>query len=477
MRRVLGTALVSALVLAMAACSGHPEPEPPNALLQPCTVGTAAAKCATIPVPEDRASAVGRQIDLHVVVVPAATSHPQPDPIFWLAGGPGVAAATDDAANAVRFFAAANIDRDLVFVDQRGTGDSNKLLCEHGNDPARWADDLGTCLGSIEDDPAAYTTAWAMDDVDQVRATLGYDRINLYGGSYGVTAAEVYLQRHPEHVRSVAIISGTMLDTPIFELFPTSSQRALDKLFARCAADASCNAAYPDLAGDLERVTAQLDAGPVTLAVTNPITNQPVRFTRDDLGPSLHNMLRDARTAVQLPRLLHEAARGDWSGVTQNVKASLRGMDPLVASAPQMWQLMALTIQCHEPWAQLRPGPTQTASEHSYLRLKDVQALSVQPSLCAAVPRPDPAALYAPPVQLPTPMLLINGDLDPQDPPSNVESAHRLYPNSLALVATDESHSMTNSNCLSSIVGRFFQTASTDSLPTDCLTGPGLIWG
>jgi pimeloyl-ACP methyl ester carboxylesterase len=461
----------------MAACSDHPERPLPNALLQPCTVGTTTAKCATIPVPENRASAVGRQIDLHVVVVPATASQSHPDPIFWLAGGPGVAAATDDAANAIHFLALENVDRDLVFIDQRGTGSSNKLVCEHGNDPARWADDLRTCLGSLDADPAAYTTAWAMDDVDQVRATLGYDLINLYGGSYGVTAAEVYLQRHPEHVRSVAIVSGTMLDTPMFELYPTNSQRALDELFARCAAVASCSAAYPDLAGDLERVTARLDAGPVALGVTNPITNQPFQFTRDDLGPAVHNMLRDARTAVQLPRLLHAAANGDWSGVTQNVKASLRGIDPLVASTPQTWLLMALTIQCHEPWAQLRPTPTQAASEHSYLRYADVKALTVQPELCAAMPVPDPSALYAPSARLNTPMLLINGALDPQDPPSNVDSAHRLYPNSLALVATDESHSYSNSACVSSILGQFFEAASTDGLTTTCLTGPGLVFG
>ena len=222
-----------AMVVA-ALSSGDRAPSNEPLALAPCLVGGAAALCGTLAVSENRATNTGRVIALKVAVVPAQGER-RPDPVFWLARGPGVAA-TDDLPGAVRFLQAVNAERDLVFVDQRGTGGSNRFECPQGSDAARWADELPACLADLPADPAAYTTAWAMDDVDEARRALGYEIVNLYGGSlYGATAVQVYLQRHPAAVRSATLIGGTLLDIPIFERFPANSQRALDLALARCA--------------------------------------------------------------------------------------------------------------------------------------------------------------------------------------------------------------------------------------------------
>ena len=162
----------------------------------------------------------------------------------------------------------ANYKRDLVFVDQRGTGNSNKLVCPQSTDPTRQVEELRACVANLGNDPSAYTTAWAMDDVDDVRAALGYDRINLYGGSYGATAAQVYILRHESHVRAAALDGISLLDVPMFERYPISSQEALEFMFSRCEADAACHSAFPDLGQEFAGALALLKSS------THPTANQ-----------------------------------------------------------------------------------------------------------------------------------------------------------------------------------------------------------
>ncbi len=438
-------------------------PAPTEAItLRPCDVAGQPAECGTLSVPENRATREGRYIDVEVVVLRARGPEPAPDPIVWLAGGPG-GSAIADAADAHGLLNRANVDRDLVFMDQRGTGASKLLICPHGMDVGAWSDDLSDCLAHLDADPAAYTTAWAMDDLDDVRAALGYETVNVYGGSYGATAAQVYLQRHPERVRTVTMLGGSLLEVPMFERYPTSSQGSLDQIFALCAADPACRAAFPDPAGDLRAVIARLDEGPVDLPLRDPVTGRVVRLSRAEFGPGLHNLLRDARTAVVLPHLLHAAARGDWGPVADIMAASLSPGEPT-------WVVMGLTIMCYEPWAAVREEATQAAGAGSYMSYADVRALTVSTDYCEKVPHPLPQALYWSPVTLDVPTLLINGALDPQDPPANVAGVLGRYPRSLAVTAPMQAHVFTNGACLSAVITDFVATASTEELPITCLT-------
>jgi pimeloyl-ACP methyl ester carboxylesterase len=455
------SACVTVAVVVAALSSGDRAPSNEPLALAPCLVGGVAALCGTLAVPENRATDSGRVISLKVAVV-RAQGERRPDPVFWLAGGPGVAA-TDDLPGAVRFLQAVNAERDLVFVDQRGTGGSNRFECPQGSDPDRWALELRACLAALPADPAAFTTAWAMDDVDDVRRALGYERVNLYGGSYGATAAQVYVQRHPQWVRSATLIAGTLLEIPIFERFPANSQRAFDLVLARCARDPVCRGAYPDPAADLLAVAARLDEDAVDLPVTDPSTGAPARFTRSMLGPGVHSLLKDPATAALVPRVLHSASRGDWADVMAIAPA------PDGAGSPS-WLLMNLTILCHEPWARLDAAATTTAGAGSYLSYTDVRALTVPERLCAVVPRPAAAALYAPPAPVSVPMLFINGDADPQDPPANVASADRTYTDSVTITAVGESHQFAGAGCLAEVVDAFVDTASTRGVPSECLT-------
>ncbi len=259
---------------------------------------------------EDRAAKQGRKVPLKVVVVPALASSPEPDPVVMLAGGPGQGAAKL-AGYMVPVLERLHRNRDLVFVDQRGTGDSRPLECEpvpHDAPLAQQFDDtyreeeFRKCLAGYDADVRLYTTPIAMDDLDEVREALGYEKLNLYGVSYGTRAALVYLRQHPEHVRTV-MLEGV---APMSLLLPLNvardSQRALDLLFTHCEQDAACAKRYPELRGRFESLLAQLQKEPVRTRVEHPLTGVP-----EDLTIS-HDHLRGgaARGALH--------ARGDVAG-------------------------------------------------------------------------------------------------------------------------------------------------------------------
>jgi pimeloyl-ACP methyl ester carboxylesterase len=466
LRHPASTYMAVILICLLAGCSGLPTP-PQKPELQTCVVGeNFPAECGRLSVFEDRGTQTGRKIDLQLAVIKARSDQPAPDPIFVLAGGPGTSA-IEWASYYMQLLGPANYLRDVVLVDQRGTGGSNKLECpDPGNtDPDRRVEALRSCLASLNGDPRAYTTVWAMDDLEDVRVALGYDQINLYGGSYGTTAAEIYILRHGEHVRTVALDGATLLDVPIFERWPITSQNALDSMFARCESENACHSAFPDLRQEFTEVLARLDRAPVTVPIDNPATGQPLVLTAEVFKTTVHNALTSTPTAVFVPRLIHLLYTEDWSGLV----AFLAPFMDSDSSAPQ-WQIMNLTILCYEDWAKMRPDEIARASAASYLKYEDVRALTVPEEICAALPPPETEALdYGPLMNSPVPILFFNGELDPQDPPQNVASARGRYPDSLTLVAPGQAHGFTGIPCRASIVADFITQGSTAGLQTDCL--------
>src|SRR5882724_6689100 len=193
-----------------------PFPAPASRVsLQPCKVAglDEEVRCGTYEVYEDRAAKSGRKIALNIVVVPALSAKPAPDPLFWLEGGPGIGA-TGSAFAARAYLSDVRKNRDLVFVDQRGTGKSNPLVCDVGDSPddlqkffggTPLRESLRTCRETLEKiaNLKLYTTPIAMDDLDEVRDALGYSKINVAGLSYGSLASQIYLRMHGDHVRTV----------------------------------------------------------------------------------------------------------------------------------------------------------------------------------------------------------------------------------------------------------------------------------
>jgi pimeloyl-ACP methyl ester carboxylesterase len=232
-------AVLFALLLA---CTPRTAPPHRRIALTPCRLKGSGypAQCGTLRVPEDRARPSGRQIDLKISVVPALAREPAPDPLFLLAGGPGQAA-TEAMGPLLGAFERLHRTRDLVLVDQRGTGSSRPLRCDL-NDPsaplverlapdALREDKFRKCLAAYDADPRFYTTSIAMQDLDDVRAGLGADQIDLWGGSYGTRAALIYLREHGEHARATVLDGVAPLSLKLPVSFARDAQRSMDLLF------------------------------------------------------------------------------------------------------------------------------------------------------------------------------------------------------------------------------------------------------
>jgi pimeloyl-ACP methyl ester carboxylesterase len=254
----------------------------------------------------------------------------------------------------------------------------------------------------------------------------------------------------------------TLLDVPIFERWPVTSQKALEALFARCEADASCHSAFPHLREEFAAVRARLDRAPVPTPIMD--AGQPLVFTPEAFGVLVHKALTTTETAVLVPKLTHLVYMEDWEGLA-DLLAPYQNDD---GTQPQ-WSMMNLAILCHEEWARLRRSETTAGSAGSYLTYDAVRKLVAPEDVCAAMPRPKESALYGPLRNSTVPILFINGGADPQDPPGNVARAKERYPNSLSVTAPGQSHGFTGLRCHASILADLFAQGTTDGLNTECL--------
>ena len=197
-----------------------------------------------------------------------------------------------------------NQDRDLVFIDQRGTGGSNGLNCP--SPPATLPDrtqvrrSIKSCLDSLRGwaDLRFYTITMAAEEAAQVLSALHYGKVNIIGGSYRGTAAQVFQQQFPARVRTMTLQSGALLGIPLFEWFPRASQQALDSVFARCASDPVFHGAFPHLAaewGELRASVAAKRPGPVSRAkrrrTSQPFADRGLRLCgRSSAGAELDGL-------------------------------------------------------------------------------------------------------------------------------------------------------------------------------------------
>src|SRR5688572_22596069 len=291
------------------------------------------AYCGTFKVFENRDTKQGRQLDLNIVVLPALSSDPKPDPFFFLAGGPGQGAA--QMAKPLReLFRQILTDRDIVLVDQRGTGKSNPLNCIDPDESLKVLNEpeeagierLKKCMTGYDADLRLYTTPIAMDDLDDVRAYLGYDKINVYGGSYGTRAALVYMRQHGDRVRTAVLdgVAPTNMRLPLF--FPRDVQRAFDRLIADCEADAACNARYPNLGARARALIERLEKNPPLAAVIHPRTGErgEVRMTAFLLTNIVTATLYQPLSASLIPALIERAEQKDRKSVLALMRSEER---------------------------------------------------------------------------------------------------------------------------------------------------------
>jgi pimeloyl-ACP methyl ester carboxylesterase len=436
-------AMTLAVSLASAGLFAQSEAQRPDFELKPCAYGpnNAPAECGALRVFENRADNRGRRIDIRFMVVRAARPDAR-EALFLFAGGPGQGSTTmaplsDGWIKPVRAV------QDIVMVDQRGTGGSHPLRCAsstdldpaaafgHVFDPAA----VSRCRAALEQDAdlTQYTTDIAVEDVEDVRARLGYERVSLYGGSYGTRLAQAYLRRHPARVSAVVLDAVVPFDSALPLTYARSAQQALDRIFAACALTPDCARAHPAPAEDMAAVLRLLQGAPARATIkTTSGSPLEVKMSAGDFAYAVRGILYNAQTAIELPELLGRAA------ATRNLDAfAQRYFDREARMAGALAHGTHFSVLCSEdvPF----PGDTEIAAATAgtfigrYLFDEYRQACARWPR---ATIRPDARS----PVTARVPTLLISGWFDPATPPEFAERVARSLPFSRVIVSPSTAH-------------------------------------
>ena len=420
-----------------------------------------ALRCITLSVPLDYANPSGPALKLHVTVAPAFREAARPDPLFILAGGPGQAG-TDVLVVLNNTFRRVRATRDIVFIDQRGTGLSGKLDCtdqpneqslsEAENDAA-----ARRCIASVRAPFSAYGTASAARDIERVRSAFGYGAINLWGASYGTRLAQQYARAYPASVRAL-VLDGVLAPGQVIPAAGRDGQAALEQVFRQCAADQACHAAYPALQRQYAELSERVAAGAIKLDIPDPRTARPLKLdmTSDRFLGTIHNILYSALDTRRLPFLIDSAYHGRWGPFVarRNAAADFSADGPVA-------QLLHLAVVCAEDFPRLTPQ----------LRLDDAAALTAPVlkrigSMCALM-NVAPVAARAP-AMIEAPVLMLSGELDPVTPPRRALEAGKYMTRARHLVVAYAGHGVSTLGCAPRLLREFLDKPAA-TLGADCL--------
>src|SRR5204862_5307811 len=413
---ILSVTTAVVLFLLAAGCTRHHLPGGLSKL-KPCRLAGINEDlfCGKLPVFENRETQAGRTIDLNIVVLPAFNQNAKAEPLFDLAGGPG--ASSVDAAG---FYAGPGKDyrrrHDVVCVDQRGTGKSNRLSIPRQKTAQYYrsemfpVDYVKRMRHALEKraDLTKYTTSIAMDDLDDVRTWLGYDRINLFGASYGTQAALIYMRRHPGHVRSAILLGVAPTDLKVPLHHSESAARAMDLLLGECERDARCHAAFPQIRDDRNNVLAQLEKQPARVEYSPPgkAAPTPVEIQRGVFGEKIRTWMYDRDKAARIPLIVHRAAQGDFAPFLQQAIAP--SIPDFVADG------MDLSVTCAEDVPFI--DPAEAAKLAAGNPFGDYRVFQ-QTRACSMWPRGEIPSNFLEPVRSTAQVLIFSGNMDPITPP------------------------------------------------------------
>jgi len=427
--------------------------------------------CGKLTVFEDRQKGAGRTIDLNVVVLPALDQKTKAEPLFELAGGPGVA-----ATGAAIFYATDGKEyrrkHDIVLVDQRGTGNSNPLRAKSTKKtpqdyltemyPVEYVKNLRRSLEQHAD-LTQYTTSIAMDDLDDVRNWLGYERISLFGLSYGSRAVLVYLRQHPERVHCAIImgVAPTYLKMPLYHA--QAAARARELLLEECESDSTCHNAFPQIRQEWQNLLSQLTTAPAQArySETDKIASATVEIQRDILMEKVRSWMYARDKTRRIPFIVHQAAQADFAPFLQ--EAITPSNTDFIADG------MYLSVTCAEDVPFIDQGEAANLNEGNPFGNYRVMQ---QSRACDLWPQGRIPAGYHDPVSSNAPVLIFSGNLDPVTPPQRGEEVAKYLPNSRHVIIPQGGHGLeglSDAGCVDRIIIEFMEKGSAKDLDTSCV--------
>ena len=427
------------------------------------------ARCGTLVRPLNPDDESLGTIDLSVAVVPALSLEPANDPLVPIAGGPGQSTISF-YAGWYPAFERVRQDRDILLIDQRGTGDSAAMVCDIEEEVVdgsfseeRTRELTQECLDALPHDPRFFTTSAAVRDLEALRLAMGYDALNVYGISYGTRVAQHFARRYPDSTRTVIIDGVVPPQIPLGPDIATESQNAVDNVFARCGENAACNERFPDVRGDFLMLRGALAEASVTVEYQHPVSGQRelTDFTDDHLAGAVRLLLYNPRTVALLPLVISDAADGNfkplaaqYSMVVDSLSDSLNiGMHNAVMCTEDVpfiaWDLL-----------------DDEAINASYMGPVQLQAMR---TMCSVWPQGLLDDDLRTPLATDKPVLLLSGGADPITPAHFAELAAVDMSNSWHIVGENQGHGLAAVGCMPRIIGDFIATATLEDGAAACL--------
>jgi pimeloyl-ACP methyl ester carboxylesterase len=450
---------------------------PPKLALKPCRLEHPArmlaltAECASVTVPENYEQPNGRKIELFVARVPAISLNKKADPLFLIAGGPGTSA-VDLYTSSAGPFDRVRRDRDIILVDQRGTGRSHRLDCDYGDQNLfERIDEIEVGAANIQcrdelslkADLRMYTTSVAVRDLDGVRELLGYQSINLYGNSYGTRVAQHYARRYPAATRTVILDGVVNPEVVLGPAIAIDAERALERILARCQGDAACSKAFTDPSSDYRALRAQLNTKPVKTMVSDAATGRPIHFdfTTRHLSAVLRFASYNDDQAALLPLSLHLATHeANFTPLASQFRVFAQSLESSFAYG------MHNSVACSEDVPLIDASKLdRDALKATHMGAEQVEQLI---EACKEWPKGVADSDLHEPFKSKAAALLLSGSDDPVTPPAYASMAQRAFADSEHVIIAGHGHGQLGAPCVDRIIADFVAAGTAKALDTRC---------
>ena len=423
-------------------------------------------KCGKLEVPENYQKLEGDKISINFAVLPAIDDSEYKTPLMFLAGGPGQAA-VELATGLNSVFREVRKTRDIILVDQRGTGESSALSCDLeavDNVYTSLSDELNPqevkdCVAQFKGDVTQYNSENAIRDFDAIREALNHKKLNIYGGSYGTRAGLVFMRMFPESLESVILDSVGPIEVPL-GLVGQSVARSFNLLIENCNNSESCHKAFPDLAEEFQQVKTRLANEPIKLDILHPRLGTPTKLILDEskFTANLRFQLYSMNGRSMVPLVIHQAFLGNYQPLV-GLMASTEGEQMVYTG-------LLFNIVCNEDIPRLSVEDKLADAKNTFDG-KDSQLMWEM--VCPYFPEYRPSEDFYQSVTADIPTLILSGNLDPVTPPSNGEYSAKTLPNSHHIIVDNASHGVAMSTCANEIVNEFLTTRLPKELDESCL--------
>jgi pimeloyl-ACP methyl ester carboxylesterase len=425
------------------------------------------ARCGTLLQPEDPDEPDGPRIELTFAVVDSLSPEPKADAFTVINGGPG-GSSLELYADSAGAFQGILRERDIVLVDQRGTGQSTPLDCPElatlpgGLEPAAVRAATDACLASLKADPRFFTTSVAVRDLDAVREALGLEQLNVYGVSYGTRVAMHYARHYPERTRTL-VLDGVV--PPGLALGPNAAinaERTFRHMLTRCAGDPACNAAFPGLDARFDTVADRLRQAPLTLELPDPVSGEQrsIDLAYEHLAVTVRMLSYAPETVSLIPVIVNEAyANENYQPIASNALRIVSELANLLSAG------MHNAVVCTEDvpfWGDV----DWAALEATYLGADQVRALA---ATCERWPRGVYDEDLHAPLEVAVPTLILSGSEDPITPPGYGDEVARTLPKARHVIGPGQGHGIFNRGCVPRLISEFVADADPMALDTTCV--------